>query len=48
MTCPQGVTVAFVGGEKHIGQLYSDNKSGRFAIAEGEDLGCGDGPAIVG
>lgn len=26
-TCPQGVSVAFEGGKKHIGQVYSDNGS---------------------
>ena len=32
-TCPHGVSVAFVGGEKHIGHMYAERGSGPPTIA---------------
>jgi len=37
---PQGVSVAFVGGKKHMGQVYSDRGSG-WSLSGAEGAGTG-------
>jgi len=38
---PQGVSVAFVGGKKHMGQVYSDRDSGCLSLSGAEGAGTG-------
>lgn len=44
--CPQGVSVAFVGGKKHMGQVYSDRGSGCFSGAGEGATGTGTGGMV--